>query len=264
MGAPPLCFIHIMKTGGWSLSTELGRHYEPHRRYPRQGLPASEMRRQKTDVDLLLSVDRSALAEIDLFSLHMPAWVSKVVAPEHRTLAIVREPVARTVSHLRQLASMAKVTADLETLYDHPVVRPRLANFQARMLGMTEDDHRAPPLATPPPPDDGGPSASLPADLDLFAVLATRVRTTDPVSRAHLDVARRTVEEMDLVLTTESLDRASDEIRERLDIEVAPLPYLNVTGPGAPAEGRLERRIREDSEIDLELYEYVRSRSMVV
>ena len=68
---------------------------------------------------------------------------------------------------------------------------------------------------------------------------------------------------MDLVLTTEALDRASDAIRERLGVAVAQVPYLNVTEPGAPAEGRLERRIREDSEIDLELYEYVRSRSMV-
>ena len=140
-------FVHIMKTGGTSVSRLLVEHFGEKAIYP----PADAMgpTLDKMKPSELLDLPPERREHIQVYSVHMPAWVANAVAPDFCTFTVLREPVARTVSHLRQAASTPWAPDSLEAIWDDPTWRLRLVDYQTRFFAGDERDVGTPDELAP-------------------------------------------------------------------------------------------------------------------
>jgi hypothetical protein len=262
----PVFVTHVMKTGGSTVTHMLLRHFVPTARYP----PPGDTQFRKTTIEPILALDATARAKIELYSVHMPACIADQVAPDHLHLTVLREPVARTVSHLRQIARSVGTT-DLTSLYDDPRWRHPLLDFQTRVFAITaeqvveQEARRVQLLATIQEQmqdaatgegDAGTPLLDLDAMGDLVSeMLLTAVQDPSPLDHEALDRALVTLRSFDLVGVTEDMGSFCTQLARELGIELGPPPQLNVSNDRLQASDDLLERIRADNERDLALYQ---------
>ena len=113
----PLCFLHIMKTGGTSLGQALAEMASP---WPRLG---------DLFCDHILCLPPPLLAQAMLIVGHLPYEVVALLPSNIAVCTVLRDPVERTLSHH---AHVAGPTLD-EFLSDRQW-RPLWENYQARQL----------------------------------------------------------------------------------------------------------------------------------
>ena len=247
-GAPArrrVVFVHVMKTGGLALSHRLRELFDAERTFPRldaHGVTA------KSDVHALLA-HRDRLDELDLVTVHMPAWVATDLLADRTKVVVLRDPVERTVSHLRHIARLYRDGRSLEELYDDPALHHRLVDHQARVLTLG-------PASTPTPldvaPDDPDELARLrAAALPFFATALPDVDASEPVD---LDRALGVLGRFDVVGTTERLQRVADRVADLLGAPRRPLEVANAAGDDRSAPSSLRRRIEADCRVDRELH----------
>jgi hypothetical protein len=88
----PRCFfMHIPKTAGMALRLFLGNQYQVS-----QIMPANDWRE-------LLELDIREIAKYCLFQGHFSCGIFDLLPKDIRSIVFLREPVARTISHLRHL-----------------------------------------------------------------------------------------------------------------------------------------------------------------
>ena len=113
--------------------SQIGDWFPAETTYPGAPEPARAM--AKTSLQVLLEVSRAEQRPRDFYSVHMPAWVAEEVAPHHVRVTVLREPVARTISHLRHIARAMQLVGgqpafgSLQELYDDPRWHERLVNY---------------------------------------------------------------------------------------------------------------------------------------
>lgn len=247
-----------MKTGGTSLSRLLRSQFDPQRTYPQN---ESGGAREKLSVWTLLQLGEQRLSEIEFYSVHMPAWVADRVAPDHLMITLLREPVARTVSHLRHIARADNTPDDLEEIYEDPQWRDRVSNYQTRMLSETEQDYLALARTAANSAGFGAASRAELSDLKAQMTLFMRTGVVKPTALTpeSLDIALGTLERMDEAGVTEDLEPFVQRLAQRMRCDLPSPRRLNVAANEhltvAPS---LEARIRDDSALDLELYERAR------
>lgn len=253
---------HIMKTAGSSLTLALHPHFAPASRYPLDG---DEAMWRKADVAALLEIDPRVRDGIALFSVHMPAWVGRAVAPDALQVTVLREPVARTVSHLRQVARAVGVD-DLEALYGNPALRPRLADYQTRMLALDQHDHEEQQVRAAAEAERLRAGALSPAERDaleaaLIPAMLTVVPEAPPLDATHLERARRRLDDFDVVGTTDTLDATLATIGHAIHAELGAPPRHNIGEDALTVSGALRDAIRDDQQLDLELYAAAQDRA---
>lgn len=248
MAPPKAFFVHVMKTGGTSILLQLRNYYDKRRCHP----PVEPTWLQKALTAELLEMSRDELGSIDLFMSHVAAATIDVLGFEGLRLTLLRHPVDRAISHLRQTVDIARRVTDTpiepEQIYEQEVVREwAYANHQIRAFSLGPDEL-----------DDW--------DSGMIAQLMSPWWCTDPpdlenapipMDQLRLGRARATLDTFDLVGVTERLDLFADALSERLGVEVRPDLRANI-GSDIEISADLRDRLAEDNQLELELYDYAR------
>ena len=245
---PPVFFVHVMKSGGTTITRHLRETYELDQIYPSSAL---DLRYTDAGLDLdhhlslpyLQNLSAERRARIRVYIGHFPYVARDLLDPQLLAATVLREPVERTISLLRQLTRTQPwedepgerrplATMPLEEIYEHPLVfGPLIHDHQTKIFSMTAAD-----------------------DPQNY---------TDPidVDARRLELAKANLADVDVLGTMERFDDFLDEVEARFGWQIVRGARKNVT-PDAeltPIDPSLRRRIAEDNAIDLELYEHARA-----
>src|SRR5215207_2239222 len=136
-------FVHIMKTAGSALRRRLMNHFGDAAVYPTKGLDGTD------PIKLYLSIDhmceRLAVRgdQIRVITGHFPLRTTELIDGPLTTLTLLREPVERMLSLLRQLRTREPSARDktVEEIYESML---GLAdNHLTKMLLLTQAEMRA-------------------------------------------------------------------------------------------------------------------------
>jgi hypothetical protein len=246
--APRFFFVHIMKTGGRTLLRHLRDNFELDEMYPYGKL---DIRFDGDQVDIrhhlrvgqLLEIPEERTRRIRIYSGHYPYVASELLAGDFTTITVLRDPVERTISLLRQFRRKDP-WADpnlrhpapgegltLEEVYANPFVfEPLILNHQTKIFAMTKDDR-------------------LDTYMDVIDVDADR-----------LALAKQNLAKVDIIGLTERYDDFLDELTARNGWSIQRQLRKNETPAEdlAPASESLRRQIAADNVIDMEFYEYAK------
>jgi hypothetical protein len=276
----PFFFIHVMKTAGTTLWAQAEATFGSAAMYPNQRSDNDFARVvEYLGVEGFVNLTARQRAGIRFYAGHVPFAVAGLAVPDAVRVALVREPVARTVSYLRQAQRTHAEHAgmSLEEIYEDPWYRPRfIDNHQTKMFSMTaaeatsgqQDplfDHTDPTrreAAARADPDDPALAAAIMADMQAAGPWAStmfRVADRAPTELVEVDDDRLEAA-VDNLAAVEALG-----ISERVDDLLAVLvsrwgwaparPHrLTASAPTAVAPS-FARRIAEDNAADTVLYQ---------
>jgi hypothetical protein len=234
-------FIHIMKTAGSALRMRLIHHFGEAAVYPSRGLDGIE------GIELYISPDhlRDRLTargdQIQVITGHFPLRTVDVIGGQVTTLTLLREPVDRTLSHLRQqredpsaLRFLARqggasqsAGGSLEEIYAAGRGLAQTDNTMTRMLSLAPEEMVA--------------SMLMPVS----------------IGRDHLERAKEALAGVDVVGFQPRFEEFCEELSSRFGWSLGEPQELNATAPIEAAEG-LRATIAEDNSLDIELYEFAK------
>lgn len=240
---PRIFFLHLPKTAGMTLRLFFGNQYSVDQIMPANTWPE------------LLGVETAELDRFRLFQGHFTCGLMELLPPDFAPVVFLREPVARTISHLKHLrrdpnfhpAHRLAAGRSLDDLVRDDDVMALCSNVQSALLsnyvpgeliltGLRED------VAEGRPPN-----------ADRFA------------AEPDLAIAEATLERFDFVGFVEDLHE--DLLRLSLQVGLhppQPLPKRNFDPEGATEIGKLDPEtlaiLRERNDVDIVLYETAREK----
>ena len=237
-------FVHVMKTGGTTLFRHLRENYALDELYPYRkmdiqwdGLKLDI--RHHLSVSYLLGLPAERRAHIRVYTGHFPYVASEMLGGDFVTVTILRDPVERTLSLLRQFRRGAPwldpskrppmESRTLEEVYEHPLVfAPLIQNHQTKIFSMQRSDD---------------PESYM----DVVDVDASR-----------LALAKENLRKVDVIGITERWDWFLDDLVEWFGWRVDRDARANAAPTEAiqPVSESLRRRIADDNAIDVAFYEY--------
>jgi hypothetical protein len=220
-------FLHVMKTAGGALRRHIMANFERDEVYPWKRLDA-DMVSANVTLEHLTGLSAGRRARTRVFSGHFPFVAVELLGEEVTTITILREPVERTLSYLRQVRRVHDSPHSLEEIYEHPLLFPCLIrDHQAKLFALTVDDE---------------PESYMHV-IDVDA--------------GRLDLAKRNLERVDVIGTQDRFDELLSELEQRFGWRRAPHEEWNV-GPETPgdAPASFRRRIAEDNAADMEFFEH--------
>ena len=164
--------------------------------------------------------------EIRVVTGHYPHCVSEMLGVPFTTFTVLRDPVERTLSVLRQARSK-NPERSFEELYADPFrLHTLIVNHMVRMLSATPDD--------------------MPGGRVTYVEFGER----------HLENAKRTLaDRVDIFGLQEEFDRFCAELEDRYGWDLGPPQHALRTEPQSVTE-ELRERIARDSHLDVQLYAY--------
>jgi hypothetical protein len=224
-------FVHMQKTGGVSLYVRLQREFGEEAVYPNASDGGPVAAAPQLMLPVLLDRWAARRDRIRVVTGHFPLCTAELLDGEFRTFTIVRDPVERTLSHLRHHRRTTPADADLELerIYEDPGnFKHFIDNHMVKMLSFRAEELR--------------PSAMMtPVDLDA----------------GRLRVAKSGLEGMDVFGLQEDFENFAQRLERLYGWRLGPVVRENSTPPeDVPASFR--RRIAEDNRLDMELYEHAR------
>jgi hypothetical protein len=170
---PPVYFLHIAKTAGMSLNSFLEQQF------PKESIAPFRLTHE---LAAALQTNPRCLEGYALIRGHLGASPLLLLKTPPRTITLLREPVARTLSHAQHIlrspdhwlhALLPKPPRSVEELLGQPLARQLFMNFQARNLA--QDFDLTSPLKAPDgsalPKNLGRLLASIPPSLPDDALL---------------------------------------------------------------------------------------------
>lgn len=253
-------FVHIMKTGGTTVTGFLREVFDDDAVYP----PANDRvgSSSKFHPTHLLDLSVQERRHLKMYSVHMPAWVAEAVAPDFCTATVLREPVARTVSHLRQISGNEWAPNRLEEIWDAPEWRLRLVDYQTMHFAAERpDEQRSKEMKRASDEEFTSEQGRKRLSDALGPVYATAVPTPVSLGRSDLERAKRRLSQFDVVGLTEELTAAGARLARLIGVQAPTLRQGNRTTDMRPVSRSLLRRLERDLTLDLELYETARALS---
>jgi hypothetical protein len=240
-------FMHVMKTGGTSIVHHIQDNFpvgttEPDYRTLPPGEPVPES--HYASLVRLWELDDDARARIRLYMGHYPYWVTELVRPDI-TFTVLRDPVDRTISMLRQLSNEdpAGPRRPLEAIYDDERVRrTMIQDYQAKLLGTSRadwDEHAQRILMLDPTRRHAGHLAHM---------------MGIPVDAVRLARAKANLGRIDLLGLQHEMGALLDALRERFGWSIPREHRLRQSAPGPEVPASFRRRIAEDNPADAELW----------
>jgi hypothetical protein len=238
-------FIHVQKTAGTSLTTQLQRHFGEHAVYPDES-DQNERGDAVISVQQLKERLRARGDEIRVVTGHFPLCTRAALGEEFTTLSILREPISRTLSYLRHRRRDAPEDRDkdLEEIYDDPYRFDGLVhNHMTKMFSLTSEEATAwmrwvsEAFSRPP--------------AETTAWVLTKVDFTPE----RLERAKRGLDSVDVIGFQERFGDFCSDLSNRFGWDLGPQPHENRSEP-SEVSAELRARIAEDNAMDIELYEY--------
>jgi hypothetical protein len=226
----PLFFVHVMKTGGTTFRHRLVREFGAESVFPCAKLDPPELG-PNVQVGYLSSASPDRLVRIKAFSGHYPFFATELVPRSPRVLTILRDPVERTISYLKQHHRDRGLGSErsLESIYDlewHRLLH--MHNYQVRVFASTADE-------------------GIQSVLHWLDIDDRRMK----IAKEHLD-------RVEFLGLTEHSDEFVSRVVEQLGWSPdTTIPNQRVSEP-MPVPESLRRRIAADNEADLEFYAYAR------
>ena len=246
---PRLVFLHFMKVGGTSLSALFASWI------------AEERFLVHAFIDDVALIPPPVLANLRLIAGHLPFAALAFVPPPFRTMAVLRDPLSRTLSHYSHLKSVDSRFRDLtlEQFVFDDVYHQLSGNYQARQLAHDMDLMSAWRSYSPE-----YRVAATGADPRFERPLAA-LFDSGPMSFSEdelLQTAAANLGRIDFVGVTDRLDDVGRAAARLFAVSPEPVAHLNVSPRVDPGEieGRIRRRIEERTAVDRELYEIARRR----
>lgn len=225
-------FIHVMKTAGTSLVSYIRDAIPPEHVYPCRGIDFDDPgdTRAYMNVPRLLAVPEARRQEVQVYTGHFPFMAHTLLQPDLATITVLREPVDRVISILKQFKRTDPRFRDasLTQVYeDQGVFRWYVSNHQTRVFALR--------------PDDGAESILFPLTID----------------DSRLDIACDNLNRCDIVGLTESFDEFIADVNSRFGWWPSGLPTerLNVSRTTVPVEESLRARIASDNAFDVAFYQ---------
>jgi hypothetical protein len=215
---------------------------------------------------------------------HYPLAARELLKVRALTMTVLRDPVERTLSWLRQAQrrSPEHDGQSLEEIYEDPWFTPRfLGNHQTKVLSMSLEQALAPEDATQSclwgevtaMDADGVPHHELlqyaaeridePVDSSRLLWRAWDAAITRPLVMTDRDLAIAVdqLADIDVLGVTERLDLLLREAEQRLGWRVPNVPRHANAAPAdtAPASAELRERIARDTQLDAELHAHART-----
>jgi hypothetical protein len=258
---PGVYLVHVMKTGGTSLNRMFHAHFGVAQSWPASSDPKVR-KNQKFDPKHLTDMDPQARASFRYVSLHTGAWVAEALFPDLLSVTVLRDPVERTISHLRQLADLPQTPSDLEAIYLDPVWHPRLVDHQTQVFAATEAEFREQEGRRGEYQPDRVPEQEWARVREgLWAGFATTISAAKVIDEAAYMDAEARLDRIDEVGVTERLGELVARVGARLG---SPLPEVgrdNVSSDRTEVTASLRARIADDSAWDRRLYERALARA---
>ncbi len=239
MDAPagPYFFVHVMKTGGTTFISQIVDNFAPEESYPASNVEPIKLIQAYLLLQPLQAQTPEQLSKIRLFRGHFPFMATTLVGPDVTTLTILREPVARTLSHLRHIKRGAQVAGvsptqrykdmTLEEVYDDPLgFNGFIHNFQSKLFAMTAED--------------GITSCS-----DVLAVDDDR-----------LALAKQNLASVDVLGLSERYGEFVAEVRRRFGWKVDDIANQQVSTESWDASPEFQARIARENAADMDFYAF--------
>ena len=225
-------FVHIMKTGGTSLLYNLIANFPAEQLYPDPNQDGDKFTAY-TDVPYLLSLPKSRQRVIRAYSGHFPYAVVSLLPGSFVTLTVLRDPVERTISYLKQCRGMPQFRdVALEAIYEDPWQYPiAMQNYQARIFALTATDQ---PLT---------------------------VMNPIVIDDRRLAIAKENLDQIDELGLLDHYDEFAARVSERLGWTDSAWPRRRVGGASTDVPSSLRKRIARDNAADIEFYVYGRERA---
>jgi hypothetical protein len=232
-------FVHVRKTAGISLMTRLRNHFGEAAVYPNKTdkvtvpVSADPMAgwRTRGDVEYLLERWSARGDEIRVVSGHFPLCTAELLGGGFTTLTLLRDPVERTLSHLRhhRLWWPADRDVPLETLYEDAVRLPlgQVHNHMVKMFSLTPEEMTA--------------GALTPVDF----------------TQERLERAKKRLASVDALGLQDSFDEFCAALERRFGWNLGEPLRANRTEPFEVPDA-FRARIAEDNAMDVELYEFAK------
>jgi len=232
----PIFFIHIMKTGGVTFSAAMRSIFEPDAMFP--GVEMSHIgRKAYTKLDFLRNISKERTNRTRFFAGHYPFVASTLVDLPVTTVTILRDPVERVISHLRQisrnengwrkLTALADVTdPPLLDVYQDQFLRSKFfINHQLKMFAFKSAD-------------------GLQSYLDPLTI-----------DEDSLELAIGQLRMVDLIGFQHSLDDFIRSVGNSLGIQLPDTIQKNVSPKWKPVPSELIDMIREDNKLEIRFYQ---------
>jgi hypothetical protein len=246
---PRLVFLHFMKVGGTSLSALLTKWV------PDERLIVHAF------VDDIALMPPPVLANLRLIAGHLPFAALALVPPPYRTMAVLRDPLSRTLSHYSHLKQVGPGFRDLtlEQFVFDDVYLQLSGNYQARQLAHDMDLVNAWRSYSPE-----YRAVATGADRLLEHPLAA-LFDSGPMSISESELLRTAganLAQLDFVGVTDRLDDMARDAARLFGASPEQVPYLNVSPEvnRRDIDERILRRIEERTAVDRELYELAKRR----
>ena len=135
-------YVHVQKAAGTELRERLKRCFPAHALYPDPTDGDIVTVAPQVSVRQLLARWEQRKEQIEIITGHFPYATTELLDADFVTLSVLREPVERTLSHLRHHRKMNPEARDapLETIYED-VFRPAFfANHMVKMFSLTAEE----------------------------------------------------------------------------------------------------------------------------
>jgi hypothetical protein len=224
-------FLHVMKTAGGTLRQQIFANFDREQVYPWERLDP-DMVRANSNLEYLTSLPPERRSRLRAFTGHFPFVAVELLGGELTTITLLRDPVERTISYLRQVKRRVDEGRGLllEDIYEHPYLFPCfIKDHQAKLFAFTPEDEPR-------------------SYMDVLDVDADR-----------LEIAKRNLERVDVVGIQDNFESLLSELERRFGWRRTPAPHRNVD-PGTPGDisTRFRRRIAEDNPAEMEFFEHAR------
>jgi len=225
--------VRVMKTGSSTLIEQVKENFHPHEVFPAGGIDVhAHDVRGAMSIPYLLGLPSQRREEIRVYIGHFPYIAYEMLGVPCTTVTLLRDPVARTISHLKHAKRHQPRLRELpiEAVYEDPFVFGSLVhNYQAKYFAMTESD-----------PLDGV--------MDVIAI-----------DECRLAIAKANLDRIDVLGLTERYDDFLADLRARFGWSVRSDVAKNVSTEPWNVSNALRRRIEDDNAVDVEFYEYARA-----
>jgi hypothetical protein len=225
-------FVHMQRTAGSALRLRLINHFGEAAVYP-TGLDGKDPVRSYIFVDHLLERLAARGDEIRVITGHFPLRAADLIDGPLTTLTLLREPVERMLSYLRELREDRVLRS--EPARSRYAGRP-LEEIYEKLYGLA-NNHLTKMLSLTPE--------------EVSATLFGRVE----LNPGHLERAKEALAAIDAVGLQERFEEFCDELTARFAWRLGDPETINRTAPVEVSDG-FRARIAEDNALDVELYEF--------